>query len=200
MKRHFGLFAALTALILLVCTAAACTEGDFYEETARELASRVALLASDGAYIRAMIASEDIAALAGEAAADISGEPTGIDTYLFTGNALQMLYGSDMPEISETAAEELQLKAEAMLASMSNGKDGAMWLAAASVLGCSRTYAMPKDFSPRALLVDYGSNTCVLVSFAATGADSITASAALVKRESLMSAIEDYPLWIKQNN
>ena len=189
MKRMFA--AAVT--LALFCTGLAFAqeetqEGDWYLETAGELARCVGELAGDEAYMQMMTSNPfDILAPLQEADfASVTGA-----WRIRIGEGMISLMGT-LDGMSQTGRESLNSKMPSAILNQWNAYVSAEAVAASTMLAYTRTYSMPEDFEQCALILRFD-GAQVGVAFMQTGEDTITATAYplfLAEDSSLEESIE----------
>ena len=173
MKRMF----AVTLALALFCTGLAFAqeetqEGDWYLETASELAQCVGELAGDEAYMQMMTSNPfDILAPLQEADfASVTGA-----WRIRIGEGMISLMGT-LDGMSQTGRESLNSKMPSVILNQWNAYVSVEAVAASTMLAYTRTYSMPEDFEQCALILQFD-GAQVGVAFMQTGEDTITATA-----------------------
>lgn len=175
MKRMFAVALALS----LFCTGLAFAqeegqEGNWYLETASELAQCVGELAGDEAYMQ-MMTSNPFDILAPLQEADFTNV-TGAWRLAVEESALSQLEGMDWDGMTEMGRDALLSKLPSALLTQWNAYVSTEAVAASAMLAYTRTYTMPEDFAQCALILQFD-GAQVGVAFMQTGEDTITATA-----------------------
>lgn len=173
MKRMFAVALALS----LFCTGLAFAqeemqEGDWYLETAGELARCVGELAGDEAYMQ-MMTSNPFDILAPLQEADFTSVLGAWRMKI--GEGMISLMGS-LNGMSQTGRESLNSKMPSVILNQWNAYVSVEAVAASTMLAYTRTYSMPEDFEQCALILQFD-GAQVGVAFMQTGEDTITATA-----------------------
>ena len=191
MKR---MFAAAVALALF-CTGLAFAqeetqEGDWYLETASELARCVGELAGDEAYMQ-MMTSNPFDILAPLQEADFTSV-AGAWRLAVDESAFSQADGLDWDGMTAIGRDALLSKLPSVLLTQWNAYVSTEAVAASAMLAYTRTYSMPEDFEQCALILRFD-GAQVGVAFMQTGEDTITATAYplfLAEDSSLEESIE----------
>lgn len=171
MKRMFAVALAL----MLFCTGAALAqEGDWYLETASELAQCVGELAGDEAYMQ-MTTSNPFDILAPLQEADFTSV-TGAWRLAVDESAFSQVDGLDWDGMTAIGRDALLSKLPSVLLTQWNAYVSTEAVAASAMLAYTRTYSMPEDFEQCALVLQLD-GAQVGVAFMQTGEDTITAAA-----------------------
>ena len=179
---------ALIALVLMLLPAGAMAE-NWYLEQGLVLAEQVDALAADEAYCSLYSSSRDILELVREFADGDYSRPvrarmlvlpdeTGTNT-LFS--LVGLIAGEEMPAMSETSLDKFAKGIPNMIVSLANGSMNSTWLAASTMLNAHETHIMPEGFTPGVLFLDYSGDYAIAVTFSKTGAETITASASMIR-------------------
>lgn len=189
MRKKRTLAALLACAMLLGGTAAA----DWADDIADELAARLIALASDEGYVSLFTSSEGVLEQTRRMALNAEQEARTRSRYLMRENPAEVLrayaasQGSELPELSDLAMEALAGRLSGTAAMLLNGQAGVEWLTACSLLTDGATYLLPEGFAPCAVLLDYGTDADILITFAQTGEDTMSASAVFVDAGSVES-------------
>lgn len=174
-----GMVALLVTCILLFGCAKAETAWTY--ETLDGLANRIIGLACDENYVRMFTDDTDVLEQY-ERMAALKDLPVKEYRFLCLREDMMDTFVSmaSAPEWSALAREVLAKRFAGMAPSVINSLGGAAWLAACSVLTETTGYLMPEGFAPGAVLMEYGTDVDVMITFVQTGEDVITATAAFV--------------------
>lgn len=187
------IFAVCLALALFFSFA--CAEENWYQSTAEAIAQRMGLLTTNQTYLAFFMdvkqegVEEELAAMA-----EVIGMPVKDVTVLRyqpekVAEYIENYFISDRVDagVDETKAELLS-RMNQRLPSMLNWMVGGwLWQSLSESLQAEETILMPADFEECALVLDYGTETAVMVTFTQTGEHTATVEGSYIRAD----AIED---------
>lgn len=190
----------LIALVMMLLPVGAMAE-NWYLEQGLMLAERMDIVAGDEAYRSMYTSSDDVLDIVADFSEADYSAPVKARMLVLPGEtgatALLSLIGlaaeEGMPEISEEAMQMIVRGLPGAIVSVINGRVSASWLAASSILHTFETYIMPEEFTPGVLFLEYPGEHSVAVSFAQTGADTVTATAQMIPGGVIDGFTKDMP-------
>lgn len=179
-KRVLALCAAAALLSLL--PGGALAEENWYLDVGQALVERMQILAADDIYISLYTAEEEIAELSQAIGAQDYSQPIqarylALPDVDMAGDLVKLLdtfMPEDIPEISDSAMNEISRRLPEMMASVFNSRFGEKWLAVSSVLKLEESFIQPEEFKPGLLWLEYPDGAA-WVSFSFTGENIVTA-------------------------
>lgn len=185
----------LVALLLALCClfSCACAKEDWYVETAQTLARRMALLSGNLTYAAFFydVKQDDVeqqlsemAALHGKALRSVqvlSYKPEQVEAYI-----ADYFVSDRVDENNAAVAEELLHRMNLSLPDMLNHLVGGwQWQALSRIMQAEATFEMPENFRQCALVLDYGTDVSILVTFTQTGETTATAQGSYIRTDVL---------------
>lgn len=180
---------AALLLVLVCCLSCAAASADWYADTAQTLSRRMALLADNLTYAEFFydVRQDDVeeqlaemAALAGRKVQEtlvLDYQPQKLAAY-----AAEHFVSDRVDEQSAAVAEELLLRMNLSLPDMLNHLAGGwQWQSLSRIMQATATFEMPEDFRECALILDYGAQAAVLVTFTQTGESTVTAQGSYIR-------------------
>jgi len=185
----------LVALILTLCClfSCACAKEDWYVETAQTLAKRMALLSDNLTYAAFFydVKQDDVeqqlaemAALDGKKLRSVqmlSYEPEQVESYI-----ADYFVSDRVDEANAAVADELLRRMNLALPDMLNHLVGGwQWQSLSRIMQATATFEAPKAFRECALVLDYGVDVSILVTFTQTGENTVTAQGSYIRSDVL---------------
>lgn len=180
----------LSALFLFSC---ACAESSWYQSTAESIAKRMGLLTTNQTYLAFFMdvkqegVEEELAAMA-----EVIGMPVKDVTVLRyqpekVAEYIDNYFISDHMDAGvEETKQELLSRMNQRLPSMLNWMVGGwLWQSMSEYLQTGETFVMPAGFEECALVLDYGTETAVLVTFTRTGDSTVTAEGSYIRADAI---------------
>ena len=196
------LFALVLVLTLALAMFAALAEDQWYLEKSIALAERMGRMAGDESYVSLFVPNADIQPLVAQVGAQDYSEPTSARLVSLGGaglilNLAKMLDEPDFSSLSDEVLAELNKRLPGMLGSYFAAKEDYKWVEVTSVLNMSETFVQPEGFEPCVVLLTYEGEYGAIVSFHATGEETLTAFVTPLKTESVDAALEELPALMK---
>ena len=183
MKRVKNILAlCAVAVFLSLLPGGALAEENWYLDVGQTLVERMQALATDDIYISLYTADEGIAELSQDIGARDYSQPVqarylalpDVDTARNLLSLMEVFMPEEIPEISDSAMNEIARRLPEILANMFNGYEGEKWLVVSSILKFEESFMQPEEFKPGLLWLEYPEGAA-WVSFSITGEGIITA-------------------------